>query len=217
MFRAMFAATIAVFSIAACGGSTSADLTGSGGSGNAGGSGGSGNASGSGGAGGNNAKCPPSFPNFGTTCTLPKGTTCTYAQNDCCGPWVAECMNGEWVGMIPGCAHPPPLPCPSTPPQAGSSCDSDPCSGGYDTCTYGLCADDTPQTTAECSGGVWNVQSANCAPMPCEKLSPCQCFDRVDCKAVSDSCICECDYECPGKPGCDCICGGGKYLGCAAQ
>lgn len=205
MFRAVFATTIATFSIAACGGSTSVDSTGTGGGG------------GSGGSGGNPVTCPGSFPASGTSCALPSGTTCQYDQNDCCGPWIAECAKGKWVGMVPGCAKPPPIPCPSTPPQPGSSCDSDPCSGGYGSCSYGQCADGSPQTIAECNGEVWSVQSANCAPMPCEKLSPCECFERSDCKALSDSCLCECDYECPGKPACDCICGGGKYLGCEPQ
>jgi hypothetical protein len=34
---------------------------------------------------------------------------------------------------------------------------------------------------------------------------------------VSDSCICECDYQCPGEPPCYCFCGGGNYLGCKAN
>jgi hypothetical protein len=59
------------------------------------------------------------------------------------------------------------------------------------------------------------VNEANCALPPCESLDACGCFDRPDCKALSDSCICPCDYNCPGKPPCDCACGGGTYLGCA--
>jgi hypothetical protein len=51
-------------------------------------------------------------------------------------------------------------------------------------------------------------------PSTCAGLDPCQCFDRADCRPVSDDCICDCDYMCPGHAECDCDCGGGTYLGC---
>jgi hypothetical protein len=110
------------------------------------------------------------------------------------------------------------MPCPESPPQAGATCGTgDPCSSPYQVCTYGKCADGTPQTTASCQGGTWNVQSVKCAMPPCEGLSPCDCFDRPDCQAQSDSCLCPCDYNCPGKPPCACACGGGTYLGCKTK
>lgn len=67
----------------------------------------------------------------------------------------------------------------------------------------------------KCEGG--QVTCAAVAQPSCEQItSPCECFARSDCQAVTDSCICECDYACPGKPPCDCACGGGKFLGCKA-
>lgn len=218
-YRAPFVVTLSVAStLAACGGSTSGDSSGtggSGGSGNVSGSGGSGNV---GGSGGNPAKCPASFPQNETSCDLPSGTSCNYDQGDCCPPWEAQCLNGKWQGFASSCNPPPPMPCPESPPPAGAPCGSrEPCSNPYQYCTYGKCMDGSPHTIAQCSGGVWDVQYSNCTLPPCEGLSACDCFDRADCQAVSDSCICPCDYNCPGKPPCVCACGGGNYLGCKAN
>ncbi len=80
-------------------------------------------------------------------------------------------------------------------------------------CTYDTCQEGTDNVTAQCQGGVWTVESKLCSA-PCEKLTPCQCFKRADCEALTDTCLCECDYNCPGTPPCACACGGGKFLGC---
>jgi hypothetical protein len=127
-------------------------------------------------------------------------------------------VNGKWQGYVSSCNPPPPMPCPAAPPAEGSSCgSSDPCGNAYQYCTYAACADGSPQTIAECKAGAWVVATSNCTLPPCDGLAACACFDRSDCQAVTDSCICECDYACPGKPPCDCVCGGGKYLGCKAK
>ncbi len=226
--RSSFVITIASAAAAsvACGGSTRSDLTGSGatsGSGGAGavsGSGGSGASSGSGGTGnvsgsGGAPGCPASFPANEGPCSLPDGTTCKYDQGQCCPDWGATCIDGKWQAFGGSCNPPPPDPCPETVPSAGWPCGSaDPCGNNYQYCTYGKCSDGAAATIAECNGGTWDLKT-QCTPAPCKDLSPCECFDRADCKAVTDTCICDCDYKCPGKPPCDCICGGGKFLGCA--
>jgi len=208
-------------SLAACGGSTTSDSQGSGGSGNVGGSGGSGNVGGAGGSGnvsgsgGSTAGCPATFPDNGTLCSLPSGTTCMFSQGACCPAWDATCVDGKWVGYGSTCNPPPPDPCPNTVPTDGASCgSSDPCGNSYNYCTYGKCLDGPPGIVAECNGSAWKVSYANCPLQPCEVLEPCACFERPDCTPVSNGCICECDYNCPGKLPCDCACGGGQYLGC---
>lgn len=222
-FRAPFVVTLAsVSTLAACGGSTSSDGSGgSGGGGNVSGSGGSGNVSGFGGSGnvggsgGNPGGCPTTFPQNDTSCSLPSGTKCNFPQGSCCPPWEAICSGGKWQAFASSCNPPPPEACPETPPTAGTACGStDPCGNTYQYCTYGKCMDGSPQTVAECQNGTWQVAVSKCAVPPCESLSPCDCFDRTDCQAVADGCLCECDYNCPGKPPCACACGGGKFLGC---
>lgn len=219
--RAPFVVALAASALVlACGGSTSEDAPASGGSG-AGGSGGSGAGGSGGGAGtsvggggGNGGGCPSSLPSPNTSCS-PEGLSCTFQMSQCCPPSFAKCENGQWNVAIAACAAPPPLPCPPSPPANGESCAvEDPCAGSYPTCTWGLCEDGSPQTTAYCDGATWKVTAMKCLPMPCEKLTACECFDRPDCQATSDSCICPCDYNCPGDPPCVCACGGGNYLGC---
>ena len=225
--RLPFVITVAS-TLAACGGSTAGDglntggtgATGSSGGSGATGSGGSGNVSGSGGGGtsgsGGSAQCPESFPNNGDPCALPSGTTCSFEQGSCCPAWQATCNDGAWQSFPSSCNPPPPDPCPAEPPPHGSACGpSDPCGNPYQYCTYGKCEDGSPHILAQCIGGAWSVDTANCALPACETLTPCECFDRSDCKALTDTCICPCDYSCPGKPPCDCDCGGGKFLGCA--
>ncbi len=216
--RAPFVITIAasVAALSACGGSTSKD-NGTGGSS----SGGTGAVSGSGGMGaisglgGSSSGCPTSFPSNGSACSLPNGTSCSFSQGECCPASEAQCQDGKWMSFISTCNPPPPPPCPETPPTEGEACgDVDPCGSISQYCTYGQCADGSPSTIAECDGASWKVSFANCLPKPCEELSACECFDRIDCMAKSDGCLCECDYACPGKPPCDCICGGGTFLGC---
>ncbi len=222
-FRAPFVVTVAsvvaTLATAACGGSTASDGGGGASSGGSSGGGGVGNASGSGGSGnvsgtgGQNAQCPPSFPGHDTACPQ-NGLSCSYSQGQCCPPWEARCVDGKWEGLVSSCNPPPPDPCPATPPAPGTACgSSDPCGNDYQYCTYDTCQEGTDNVTAQCQGGVWTVESKLCSA-PCEKLTPCQCFKRADCEALTDTCLCECDYNCPGTPPCACACGGGKFLGC---
>lgn len=201
-------AAASMTSALACGGSTAND-TGLGG-------GGSGNVSGSGGSGGQPSGCPASFPTNGTSCSLPSGTACNYGQGGCCPGPSATCTGGVWQGHGSSCNPPPPPPCPSEVPVDGSPCGGGgPCAGFYNYCTYGLCADGTNSIVAECNGPSWKVtKQKDCSPPACEGLSACECFDRPDCQALSEGCLCECDYNCPGVPPCVCACGGGTYLGC---
>ncbi|MEZ4224701.1 MAG: hypothetical protein R3B13_27365 [Polyangiaceae bacterium] len=217
--------SVVTLAATSCGGSTSGGLNGSGGSGNQGAvggsgnasSGGSGNASGASGSGGAGTGCPVSFPNSGPC--GPEGAVCSYPQGECCPPWEARCVGGQWEGLISSCNPPPPDPCPVNPPKNGETCGSaDPCgSPPFQVCTYDQCNSGQPNVTAQCMQGVWSVKKEPCAVLPCEQLTPCQCFDRIDCQALSEGCLCECDYNCPGKPPCDCACGGGKYLGCTTK
>ncbi len=226
-YRMPFVVTVAS-TLVACGGNTASDsggsgnaggsgaVSGSGGSGNAGGFGAVSGSGGSGNAGGTTSSCPASFPDNGASCVGSSGLICNYDQGQCCPPWQASCVDEKWQAYASSCNPPPPDPCPFDAPVNGTSCGpSDPCGGSYQYCTYGKCADDSPHTIAECQGGVWKVSQSNCALPACDTLTPCDCFDRADCKALTDTCLCECDYACPGKPPCDCSCGGGAYLGCA--
>ncbi len=145
-------------------------------------------------------------------------------------PEVAECLGEEWVcpaGTIN------PADCPSGtcwgPPLPGEVCTQ----GGFEcrpdlddllACPELLCATcdgfggavDTVDCHCECD----DIGQVSCLPTtnaPCDLVgSPCQCFARPDCEALSDDCLCECDYDCPGELPCDCDCGGGNYLGCVA-
>ncbi|MCA9595008.1 MAG: hypothetical protein KC776_16920 [Myxococcales bacterium] len=222
-----FVVTVAS-ALAACGGSTASD-GGTGGSGNTGGSGavsgsggsgnsgGSGAVSGSGGTGGNSPQCPASFPTNGDSCKGASGMICNYDQGTCCPAWQASCIDDKWQAYASSCNPPPPDPCPYDPPVAGSACgSSDPCASPYQYCTYAKCSDGSPHVVAQCDGGTWSVSTANCTLPPCDGLDACECFDRSDCQALTDTCLCECDYQCPGKEPCDCACGGGAFLGCAA-
>ena len=155
-------------------------------------------------------ECPASRPAHGTSCSLPSGTSCDFG--DCC-PFTSTCVDGTWDSPSVSCNPPAPPPCPELPPADGASCAGDACSNTFQECFYGDCGGQ-PDTTATCDGLTWKVVTTPCAP--CEGLSACECFDRPDCQAVSDSCICPCDYQCPGDPPCDCVCGGGTYLGCKA-
>lgn len=220
----------------ASGGSTATG--GKSGSGNAAGSGGVGNVSG-GGSGGavvggfggsgafggsvggfggyGGATCPPNFPQNQTPCGLVSGTTCMYDQGQCCPPWEATCVNGVWQAISSMCDPPPPPPqsmCPGTPPTSGSACPVSGVCAPDLVCNFGQCIDGSPLTIATCTGGSWNVMFSNCQPMPCEQLSACDCFDRPDCEATTDTCLCPCDFNCPGDPPCACDCGGGQFLGC---
>jgi hypothetical protein len=215
----VIAAATAVGSVVACGGNTDAGLDGVGGTGNSSGSGGaSTGGTSSGGTGGNDAKCPASWPAHGTPCSLPSSTMCNYDQGSCCPDWGAQCVNGKWEAYASSCNPPPPDPCPSEIPVAGSACgSSEPCGNDYQYCTYGTCADGTPATTAECNGGTWTVTSPKECTLPaCETLTACECFARADCMPESEGCLCPCDFNCPGEPPCACACGGGTFLGCKA-
>jgi hypothetical protein len=142
-----------------------------------------------------------------------------FGNGECCPAWEAKCVNGAWEGYQSTCNPPPPPPCPTVQPVHGSACgDGSPCGFNYQYCTYGgTCTDGSSAVTAECNGDTWNVvQNPSCVLPACETLSACECFDRSDCKALSDGCLCECDFSCPGKPPCDCACGGGAFLGCQA-
>lgn len=211
-------AASAVTSAVACGGSTTdAGLGGAGGAGNSSGSGGtSSGGTSSGGSGGNVSGCPSSFPTHGTACTLPNGTTCNYDQGACCPDWGATCESGTWQAFASSCNPPAPDPCPSEIPVNGAACgSSEPCGNSYQYCTYGVCADGSAAVTAECNGSSWVVSGSNNCTLPaCETLTACECFDRPDCMPESAGCLCECDFKCEGDPPCDCVCGGGTYLGC---
>ncbi len=70
-----------------------------------------------------------------------------------------------------------------------------------------------PATSSSSSGGT--TTTATTVPA-CGSLDEfCDCYLTSGCSTVGAGCLCPCDYECPGQPGCDCDCGGGDYLGCA--
>lgn len=165
---------------------------------------------------------------------------CSGGVRDCadgCGsdyfPERAECVGGEWR-----CPQGTVLPeeCPSGTcwgaPLPGETCDEgwacEPDASAWQECPSLMCATcrnfDGPQQVGDCvceCNGVGNVQCINLddpvpppTQPPCEGLDFCACHQRSDCTYETDSCLCPCDYECPGEPPCDCACGGGAYLGC---
>jgi hypothetical protein len=211
--RSVITLAAAAALLAACGGTSTSDGQ------SAGGSAGSGNAAGTGGesgggAGGGVGECPDSFPQHGSACPkLATALICSYDSGPCCSAAQASCVDGTWQAYESLCSPPAPA-CPLEPPIDGSACGSE-CGGSYQYCTYGTCSDGSPAVVAQCQGSTWSTSQANCLPS-CDGLSPCECFARSDCQAVSDFCICPCDYECPGEPPCACACGGGNYLGCSS-
>jgi hypothetical protein len=144
---------------------------------------------------------------------VPSSVVCKYPQA-CCTDNEAHCENGHWQAQEIYCGAPQPEPCPAEPPVAGSTCaPSNPCGAVAQYCTYGDCGG-FPAITAQCDGSVWQIQKEACIPA-CETLGACECFGRPDCEALSDGCLCQCDFQCNGDPPCMCACGGGTYLGCA--
>jgi hypothetical protein len=148
---------------------------------------------------------------------------------------------GEHGLCVPGELPPGPIdpytPCPAphenlymtgpacTPEGGGNGfccTEADPCwvmGAPYLTC----CGENGDETSPRCEWGEFlcpegyvEAEPGSCRP-PCEGLEFCDCYKREDCEVLAEDCLCPCDYECPGEPPCDCVCGGGKYLGCAQR
>ena len=137
----------------------------------------------------------PECESVDTYCACAETPGCeTVANSDCgygcaCDPAVFCDCSAEMIGCQP--VQCPPL---------GDACDvaDGRCSIEYD--------DDG---CAEC----------NCLgedPV-CEGLDYCDCLLSSECDVLESSCICPCDWECPGFEDCVCGCGGGDYLGCQAR
>ncbi|MBI5526170.1 MAG: hypothetical protein HY897_07530 [Deltaproteobacteria bacterium] len=148
---------------------------------------------------------------------------------------------GEHGLCVPGELPPGPIdpvtPCPSphedlymagpgcTPESGGNGfccTEADPCwvmGAPYLTC----CGENGDETSPRCEWGeffcpegFFEAEPGSCRA-PCEGLEFCECYKRDDCEVLAEDCLCPCDYSCPGEPPCDCVCGGGKYLGCAQR
>ena len=145
-------------------------------------------------------------------------------------PETASCVGGKWK-----CPANTVLPedCPPGtcwgPPLSGEKCgpngwECKPELSALQACPELLCATcngfEGPLNTTDCNCRCENgqVQCSAQANPPCDIISSyCECAARPDCGAVTEDCFCECDENCPGKPPCDCICGGGKFLKCATK
>jgi hypothetical protein len=199
--------------LGACGGNTTGSPPPTAETGGAGGGGGGGSDAGPG------SECPEQVPVDGTSCAVEQECTYPYCGN--LSTQTARCAAQRWrITPNTSCNPPPPPPpvqvCPVTPPVDGTAC------SGNLICSYagnGCCTG----PTAQCIAGVWLVPlidcplPGDCPVRPCEGLDFCDCFARSDCRYLTDSCICPCDYQCAGQPDCECGCGGGTYLGCAPR
>ena len=63
-------------------------------------------------------------------------------------------------------------------------------------------------------GWVWALSwLAGCGA--CGGRDYCSCVEQPECVAVTESCFCPCEEACDdGAGACNCVCGGGAYLGC---
>lgn len=123
--RAPFVVTVIATSAAglmACGGNVDGGAGGSSGSGGTAGSSGAG----AGGTGAVNPPppdgCPRTMPQYQTRCAVSKDLRCIYPTGECCPDMEARCVDGVWQTLISSCNPPPPDPCPTEAPAAGSSC-----------------------------------------------------------------------------------------------
>ncbi len=227
----------------ACGGSASGDGTGEASAGAAGSLSGGGSGGSAGGAGGSSSGAGGSAGDAGVAGSAAAGggqdagVACAGDAFPCaagCGsdwfPEQATCERGRWT-CPPGTVDPRSCPTGTCwgPPLPGETCGPNgwECRPSVDdvrACPELLCATcegfdravSTTSCTCTCEGS--EVRCLPAANAPCEQVpSPCACFVRPDCSALTDTCLCSCDYLCPGEPPCDCDCGGGQYLGCAAN
>ncbi len=197
----------------ACGGSTSADRP-AGAGGGAGTDAGTGGFAGSGGATGCSGSAPMCADGCGSD-WFPETAFCSAGKWKCPGHTVLpeDCPPGTCWGLpLPGeSCGPSGWQCTPTAEQV-KSCPSLMCA----TCN-GLSG---PLITTDCQCSCENGQ-VTCAPVAfpsCDIIQGfCECWGRIDCEPVTDTCLCPCDYQCPGEPPCDCACGGGQFLGCKAK
>lgn len=207
-------------SLAACGGTTTDDVIGSG---NPGGSAGSGQAGagvsgssgqsgqgGSGGASGNSGQagaggsegCPVSLPTPGASCGG-EALSCTYATGGEPCPSLSTCScepGGTWMCFTESL---PCLPCPGT-VNAGESCQE-----------QGVTCGDACGNSCICSGNKWFCDGP-CAPGGCSPGAVCTPGESCATKGP-DGCntTCECGPE--GLFGCTTKCGNGCFPGAACQ
>lgn len=118
------------------------------------------------------------------------------------------CGSGEDVRITAGCYQPCEGPTDAScgPGRACRRTDINPC-----ICTPG------GSCCGACGSERWLCLEP-APPMGCEGRSYCDCTEG--CEPLVDlthGCVCPCDepFRCGGPP-CDCICGGARYLGCAA-
>jgi hypothetical protein len=92
-------------------------------------------------------KCPATMPS-GNCDVMVDPSLCMYGDVPC---GCSNCLTGlcggqaQWV-----CAPPPPVPCPATPPELGTTCTD----AGL-SCIYGSCAIGQVLSGRECKGGIW--------------------------------------------------------------
>ena len=187
----------------------SGGLLGSGGAGSggavAGGAGGAGGSQSSGGRGGLNAggsSLGGATGAGGATClpTLCVGTACPggYVPNpDPCGCPICQVPDAgasKDSAADTACIQPP--------------CDAIKCAAGYQTVT-------PPCGCPTCvlvDGGAPADAAVDTSPAACKNLDECACRNSDACAPIAEACYCP--YPQCGSNGA-CICGGGKYLGCA--
>jgi hypothetical protein len=135
---------------------------------------------------------------------------CSQAPDE---PQVAE----ESAALIPGCCTAD-TDCRSKSPRCVEGvCSPLPPDGECwdDTdCDYG----ETCEGASTCPCGAACLVASHpgtCVPAadPCDGLDYCDCIADAACQPVTEACFCAChEYKCAGD--CECICGGGDYLGC---
>ena len=104
-------------------------------------------------------------------------------------------------------------PCPAAPPTAGSSCTGTPSSCYYENCAAG------GRTAATCTGGTWRIETAPCAPTPCQGGMTCP-AGKFCLQIVSGALLIECrTNSCgTGPVNCGCLpCQGNCYVQATVQ
>jgi hypothetical protein len=106
--------------------------------------------------------CPSTEPAPGTSCSIPGGQTCGYADPCTSTQVTFGCVSGVWqeAGGPGG-----PVACPTTTPAPGSSCAA--CAGRWPSeCDYGPMCNGFLNTAATCDAttGTWSISQGSCNP-----------------------------------------------------
>lgn len=150
--------------------------------------------------------CPEAAPTEGSACST-EPYECNYG--DCYGAptTTASCKDGTWELSTRTCNPPAPV-CPEAKPADDSACAAE--LAGIE-CKYDDCYG-TPNTTATCKDGKWDVATIACNPPPpkCPETKP---VDGSTCTAEDGPAApYQCTYDdCAGTPSTTATCKDGTW------